>query len=84
MSELKLWSVEVATPRAGKHPRNPSYWSKHQSVNVAAEDIIQAIGGALDELVERYEGELDRNDCWVLSASHRGRVNRIVRPHDEQ
>ena len=75
--ELKLWSVEVSVPHRRPHPRNPSYTSRHQSVNVAARDIVSAIHGAIDELVERNI-DLNPEDCWVISASHRGRVNRIV------
>jgi hypothetical protein len=76
--EMKLWSVEVDTNKAGPSPGRPSYWSKRHVVNVAAYTIEDAINGALDELAERYGDEFHRDGAWVISASHRGRVNRIV------
>jgi len=76
-NELKLWTIAVSLPRQSAHPRNPSYYSRNQTVNVAAPDILSAIEGALDELLERNEG-LTRDECWVVSAAHKGRVNRIV------
>lgn len=78
MSELRLWQVEVATDRVGRSPARRAQVSKRHLVNVAARDITAAIGGALAELRERYGDDWDEDAAWVISANHRGAVNRIV------
>jgi len=76
-NRLRLWQVEVETNRADASPAKPRYYSRKRMVNVAAPDIVSAIDGALGELAERDEF-FDRDSAWVISANHRGAVNRIV------
>jgi hypothetical protein len=79
--KLRLWTVEVETDRRGGSPARPRYFSRRHVVNVAAPDIVSAIKGAIEELEERYIGEdpsFDPKLAWVVSANHKGAVNRIV------
>lgn len=78
---LRLWQVEVQIPR-GSSPARPNIYVRRHMVNVAAFDIHAAIIGALDELEDRYDGSpdgnFDRNIAWVVSANHKGAVNRVM------
>lgn len=76
--ELKLWAVEIATDKMGPSPGRPSHYAKRHVVNVAATDIVDAIYGALQELIDRYGEDFNSDRAWVISANHKGRVNRIV------
>lgn len=77
-NELRLWSVEIYSAKRRNSPSRPSLYSTTVSVNVAAPDIFAAIHGAFEELRERYGDEFDEEGATVTSATHKGRVNRIV------
>ena len=78
MTDLRLWQIEIQSDKMGRSPAKASYYAKRHMVNVAAPDIHSAIEGGLQELRDRYGEELNEESLWVISANHKGAVNRIV------
>ena len=62
--DLRLWAVEVTGP-----PKRGGYM-RNKTIYVGAPSITAAIQSALDEY--------DNADAWVVSASHRGPIHKVV------
>lgn len=68
--KLRLWQVEISLHDQPGYRRNKSLY-------IAAPDIQTAIDEALEVSLLGLE-KISYHDAWVVSASHRGPVHRVV------
>jgi hypothetical protein len=74
MPELHVWDVFMA---GLQHPLEHVKRLQNRTITVAAPTIWRAIEGAIDEA-----GDTVTDQTWVVNATHRGRVQRVVEDDD--